>query len=127
MKLGDIYVWETDQAKGHERRKKYHLFICVGDWQEENTFLFISSQDYGGPDFKIEKSDYPFLSKNESYASCTEIVCYTDNELSGSEAVLIARLTDEHIFSLREHILASEIMERKHINRICQAIDAYFR
>ncbi|PHQ67788.1 MAG: hypothetical protein COB92_03075 [Robiginitomaculum sp.] len=127
MKLGNIYVWETNQAKGHDRRKKYHLFICVGDWQEENTFLFISSLDYGGPDLKIKKSDYPFLSKDESYASCTDIVCYSDSALSGCEPELIGRLTDEHIISLRDQILASEIMEQKHINRICQAIDAYFR
>jgi len=127
MNLGDIYVWETDQARGHERRNKYHVFICVGDWQEENTFLFISSMDYGGPDFKIIKSDYPFLAKLESYVSCTEIVCYTDNELSEGETKLVGQLTDEHIAALRECILASEIMEQRYINRICRAIDTYLR
>ncbi len=127
MKLGDIYFWPTDQARGHNNRNKYHLFICVGDWQEDNTFLFISSRDYGGPDYRILKSDYSFLTKCESYISCTETVCYSDDELKRDDIQFVGRLTDEHISDLRNYILDSDIMEQRHINRICRAIADYLK
>jgi len=68
MNLGEIFVWETEKALGFAIRKKYHVFICSGDWQADNTFLFISKSDYGG-DYPISNKDYPFLPLVTSYIS----------------------------------------------------------
>lgn len=57
MKLGEIYVWETEKAKGHDSRRKYHVFICEADSLGENTFLFISRNDFFD-DYEIAKRDY---------------------------------------------------------------------
>ena len=41
MQLGEVYLWETEKAQGHEKRKKYHVFICPKGDDDDNTFLFI--------------------------------------------------------------------------------------
>ena len=46
MKLGEIYLWETEKVEGYSRRRKYHVFIC--DDEEGHTFLFIKARAYPG-------------------------------------------------------------------------------
>ncbi len=41
MKTGDVFYWDTNKAKGHFLRKKYHIFICPVDWMNDNTFFYI--------------------------------------------------------------------------------------
>jgi hypothetical protein len=57
MQLGEVYCWETDKAIGHEKRKKYQVFICLEDG--EHVFLFINSADWYN-DYKITKANYDF-------------------------------------------------------------------
>ena len=120
MKTGDIFFWETDQAIGHPRRNKYHVYICAADWRtQSHTFLFISSADYGG-DYKILRTDYPFLQREESYISCNGIVSYTDDELQYAKVVHKGKIRDTHLRELREAIASSDTMEQWQINLVCK-------
>jgi hypothetical protein len=121
MNVGEIFYWVTDQAKGHESRPKYHLYICEGDWEEDNTFLFISKADYGG-DYKIKKADYPFFELDESYISCGSIVTYSDDRLSKFDQKPLGKLSKQHLGELHQAILDSDTMEGRLIKRVCNAI-----
>ena len=91
MKTGEIFIWETKKAKGHDLRSKYHIFICPVDWQEGNTFLFICSDNYFG-DFKITQEDWVKMPKPESFISLRSPAFYTDEEL--------AEYTISHVYSV---------------------------
>jgi hypothetical protein len=60
MQLGEIYLWETQKAEGHEKRKKYHVFICPLDAGGDHTFLYINIVDWF-KDYKITQANYNFL------------------------------------------------------------------
>jgi hypothetical protein len=124
MNVGDIFVWDTNKAKGHDSRKKMHVFICVGDWSEDNTFLFISSIDYEG-DFPISASDYEFLT-HDSFVACHSQVTYSDEYLAKCSPALVGRLLPKDIGALHDTVAASEKMEGQHILRICAALRTTF-
>ena len=120
MNTGDIYVWATRKAKGHDERTKYHVFICESDWRDGNIFLFISSINYGG-DFEI--AGYDFLPNDASFVSCTAIVDYSDDELENDyQPELVGRLRDEDLSNLFDAVAASELLEGRHIRRVCQTL-----
>ena len=121
MNLGEVYYWVTDQAIGHVARPKYHLYICPSDGMEDNTFLFISKSDYGG-DYKILKRDYDFFELEESFVSCGSIVTYTDDRLARFEKNPVGSLSDLHLKELYRAVLDSEVMETRHIKRVCNAL-----
>ena len=120
MKLGEVLSWETDQALGHESRKKLHIFICEEDGFDGHTFLFISSSDYGG-DFKLSKSDYGFLSY-DSFVSIGRIVCYTSEQLETYKIKSVGQMKNKHLQKLFHAVQGSETMEGKEIKRVCNAL-----
>jgi hypothetical protein len=120
MKLGDVYYWETKKATGHKTRHKYHLFICTANWEDDHTFLFISSDGIEG-DFRITNPPYGFLTKSESFISCSSIVTYKDDELEDMGPCK-GHLSKEDLEKLFRYIADSDLMPRKHIRRICNAI-----
>jgi hypothetical protein len=120
MKLGEVFVWETDQAIGHEFRTKFHIFICEEDAFDGHTFLFISSADYGG-DFKLLKSDYAFLA-HDSFVSIGRIICYTEAQLKAFKKKMVGQITKDHLQKLFHVVQGSETMERKDIKRVCNAL-----
>ncbi len=93
MKTGDVYYWDTDKAKGHASRWKYHIFICEMNWEFDTTFLFICSDNYPGA-FRIWKSDCVFLPKEESFISCSGPVQYTDTELASYSIEFRGKIPD---------------------------------
>jgi hypothetical protein len=121
VNLGDVFYWETNQAIGHPSRNKYHVFIKASDWNEENIFLFISSQDYGG-DYRMTNPPYIFLPKSESYISCNAIVSYSDETLQRLNLKSIGRLDIVHILELKAAIENSFTMEQRHITLLLKAI-----
>lgn len=122
MKLGEIYLWETDQAKGHESRDKYHLYIRDATWRTQaHTFLFINKSDYGG-DYRVTKADYDFFTLKESYVSCGSIVTYTDQKLADFKPEYKGRLSIKHLKELHDAVAASETLEGWKINMICDVI-----
>jgi hypothetical protein len=121
MVLGDIFLWDTTHAIGHDRRWKYHVYVCGADWREGHTFLFISKADYGG-DYKITKADYPFLDLEFSFVSCGNIVCYDDQELGAFPQKPLGRLTRAHLRDLYASIVASDTMVEWEKQRVCNAI-----
>jgi len=125
MKVGDVYLFETDKALGFDSRKKYHVFICAGDWLVDHTFLFLSKADYGG-DFAITRETYPFLTLDVSFISCGSIVTYSDDELVASAPRRVGRLTQADVRALHDAIAASQTMEGRHILRLCKALRAAF-
>jgi hypothetical protein len=125
MKAGDVFYWETDKATGHDRRHKYHLYICEPDWPDEHTFLFISSNDNGG-DYRITKPPYDFLKKPESFVSCSSIVCYSEAELT-KVGKPVGQLTPEHLMELHAAVTGSDFMEGRHMKKICNAIMDLFK
>jgi hypothetical protein len=122
MKLGQVFYWETDKAKGHDKRFKYQVFICDDDWEAGYTFLFISSDD-GGGDYRITNPPYKFFPKSESYVSCSSIVTYDEDELD-QIGKAVGQLTAEHLKELHDAILSSFLMEQRYIKRVCNAIRA---
>jgi hypothetical protein len=124
MNVGDVFVWETTKAKGHDSRPKLHVFICPGDWEIDNVFLFISSINYEG-DFLLKASDYTFL-RYDSYVACHSIVAYSDDDLTQCAPTPLGRLLLKDVSALHAAIAASQIMEVRHIHRICAALRAAY-
>lgn len=122
MAIGKVYYWETDQAKGHEQRWKYHVYICESDWHAEGyAFAFISKGDYGG-DYAIYKKDYDFLKYEVSYVSCGSLVFYTQKELDDAKPKLVGTLSMDHLAELYGKILDSDFMEGWQIKLACGAL-----
>ena len=123
MILGDIFLWDTTQAIGHERRWKYHVYICPLDWRAGHTFLFISKANYGC-DYEIRKADYPFLTLDSSFISCTGIVHYDDKELNAFPKKAVGRLAGAHLKELNSAIGAGGAMVAWEELRVCNALNA---
>jgi hypothetical protein len=92
MVVGEIYLWDTNKAKGHDSRDKYHLYVAESQWDDGHAFLFINKTDYGG-DFALSKTDYPFFPLATSYISLSGIIPYSDVELTAVTPELKGRLT----------------------------------
>lgn len=120
MKTGDIFYWNTGKAKGYESRQKYHVFICESDWKEDNTFLFISSNDYF-KDFRITKRDWAKMPKEESFIGCNPVF-YSDEELRRYSIAQIGSLTLACMQRLALHVQDSEVMETRYIAHIAAAL-----
>lgn len=124
MKLGDIYVWTTDQAIGYAQRRKYHMYVGDAGWRQSgHAFLFISKADYGG-DYLITKNDYPFFPLEQSYVSCGNIVVYADADLDNFNPEYCGRLSKAHMIELRDVVSVSEVMEQWQINLVCNCLAA---
>ena len=122
MKLGEIYVWVTDQAFGHQVRRKYHIYLCEAGWRTQgHAFLFISSADYGG-DYPIRNADYGFLKNEVSYVSCGNIVTYSDDEVAAAKPEKVGSLSLGHLKDLYQAVAASETMEQWQIDLVCKAL-----
>lgn len=121
MKTGDIYCWDTDKAKSHAQRKKYHIFICAADWQDDNTFMFICSTAYFS-DFEITQADWKEMPKAASAISCSSPVFYSDSELQQYKMVRVGKLTIDCMKRLARHVENSETLERRHIRKILAAL-----
>lgn len=122
MRTGEVFYWITDKAKGHDSRPKYHIFICEADWKDDNTFLFISSNDYF-KDFRITKSDWANMPKEESFVGGSPIF-YSDSELRAYAISPMGVLTAKCMKRLALHVQDSEVMERRHISRVVAALYA---
>ncbi len=125
MILGAVYKWETAKAKGHITRDKFHVFICEGDWEEGHTFLFISSDDFGG-DYRLTNPPYEFLTKPESFVSCSSIVSYSEDELK-LMGKPVGQLSKQHLIELHKAIANSDTMVGRHQKRCCNALMAAFK
>lgn len=122
MNVGEIYHWVTDQAKGHDNRPKYHVYMCEAGWRAEGyAFLFISKRDYGG-DYLINRNDYSFLTFPTSYVSCGDIVTYTDDQLTAASPQFVGSLTKPHMVELRNAIAGSHTMTGWQITLCCGAL-----
>jgi len=120
MKLGEVYLWETDKAQGHEKRRKFHVYICEHDNGDGSAFLYINSVDWYG-DYKIAQADYNFLS-HDSFVGCSAVVQYTEAELKAAAPQLVGQLSELHLKGLRDAIIAAETMERRDTNCVCKAL-----
>lgn len=123
MKTGEIYCWDTDKAKNHAQRKKYHIFICAADWQDDNTFMFICSSTYFS-DFEITKADWKEMPKERSAISCSSPIFYSDAELTCHKIPPVGKLTVECMKRLARHVQDSETLERRYIRKIVEALHA---
>lgn len=122
MQLGDIFLWNTNQAAGHAARDKYHVYICGSDWRAGHTFLFISKANYGC-DYEILQADYSFFPLAKSYVSCSSIVHY-DDDLAAFPQHPLGRLSQNHLKELRASIIAGGAMVEWEMQRVCNAIPA---
>jgi hypothetical protein len=112
MLSGEIYFWDTNKAKGHDSRDKYHLYLCESQWDDGHAFLFINKADYGG-DFPLAKADYPFFPLQTSYVSLSGIIPYTDQELA--IAILKGRLSTAHMQALFNAVAGCKTMTPREI------------
>lgn len=124
MNVGEIYFWVTDKAVGHSSRPKFHVYIGEAGWREQgHAFLFISSSNFTGCDYQINKVDYAFLTKDVSFVSCGRIVAYADHELAAAAPKFFGALSHQHLAQLRTAIANSDVMENWQILLVCGAID----
>lgn len=123
MQLGDIFLWNTDQAAGFAARDKYHVYICESDWRAGHTFLFVSKANYGC-DYEILKADYGFFPLEKSYISCTGIIQYNDQELAAFPNQPLGRLLPKHLSELCAAIMSGGAMAEWEMLRVCNAINA---
>lgn len=125
MKCGDIFLFNTEKAKGHPTRLKFHLFVCEGDWSTDGSvFLFVSSENFY-KDYRILNPPYVFLTKPDSFVACGNIVSYSDGELAKAGAQIVGRIADEHLAELADAIADSDTMEAGHIRLVVGAIRAH--
>ncbi len=121
MKLGEVFLWVTDKALGHENRKKFHIFICEEDGLDGHTFLFISSDHYRH-DFKIEQADYEDFLTHDSSISLGRIICYSDEELKRFRIERVGKIKKTHLQKLFHKVQGSETMTGRDIKRVCNAL-----
>ncbi len=121
MHVGEIYYWDTNKAKGHDSRFKFHVYI--GECDEGHAFLFISKADYGG-DFAIHKKDYNFFPLDVSYISLSGIVSYTDQELKDSNLEFKGSLTKDHMQQLFNAVAGCKTMVNREILLVGNALKA---
>ena len=127
MNIGDIYEWVTDQAIGHEARRKMHVFICTGNWQADGyVFLFINKSDFGGG-LRIEKTDgFEFLTLDYSFIGLSSIVTYTEEQLRSYQGLRkLGTVPPEHLKRLYAAVRDSETMEAWQIDLVCKALHAF--
>lgn len=120
MQLGEVYLWETSKAHGHDKRKKYHVFICVDG--DDHVFLFVNTADWFN-DYKIAKGNYNFLTY-DSFIGCSAIVTYTGFDIAIAMPQLVGQLTVDDMKGLRDAIIAAETMEQRDANTVCKALAA---
>lgn len=125
MQVGEIYYWNTDKAKGHDSRKKYHLYIGECQWADGHAFLFINSATYGS-DFELLKTDYSFFPLEKSYISLSNIITYTDWELKNAAPEFKGRLTPQHMKDLFNAVAGCKTMPHREINLVGNALKAAF-
>lgn len=125
MKVGEIYYWNTDQAKGYATRPKYHLYVAEADWRLDgnHVFLFISSADYSGKDYALSKVDYPFFTKDISYVGSQSLVSYPAGYLAPLALTPKGVLSAKHCAELRGVVAESDLLEGWQIALICRALD----
>lgn len=121
MKLGEVFVWETDKAIGHDLRKKLHIYICQEDGFNGHTFLFISSTYYDG-DFEIKKSDYDEFLDHDSFVSLGRIIVYSTSELKAFSPKPVGKIRTDHLQQLFHAVQGSPTMEGRDIKRVCNAL-----
>ncbi|HEY5279424.1 MAG TPA: hypothetical protein VIJ67_06695 [Pseudolabrys sp.] len=120
MKLGEVYLWETDKAQGYEKRRKFHVYICDHDNGGGSAFLYINSMDWYG-DYKIAQAHFNFLS-HDSFVGCSAVVQYSTAELKAAGPQLVGQLSEAHLKGLRDAIIAAETMEQRDANCVCKAL-----
>ena len=125
MLVGEIYFWDTNKARGHDSRDKYHLYICESQWDDGHAFLFINKTDYGG-DFALAKADYPFFPLQTSYISLSGIIPYTDQELAAATPELKGRLTAAHMQALFNVVAGSKTMVAREVLLVGNALKTGF-
>ena len=128
MKIGEVYYWKTEKVIGHDDRNKYHVFICLADWQDGHVFLFINKS---GNDWDLEiRNTHPafkYLPLEKSYIDCGSIVSYSTDELNeiwkehGKES-LKGRLTTDLAKALLAKLQDSKVMKRSHKKKLCAVI-----
>ena len=125
MQTGEVYKWATTQARSHQTRNKYHIFICEHPIHQ-NVFLFINSENlFNQHDFEIVKSDCPFLPNPSSFISCTNIVCYEHREIIHLvPSTCVGQLTVDCMTRLASHLAGSHTMASGEINIVCSALNA---
>ena len=121
MDLGAIYRWETDRAQGHEKRFKYHIFIC-DDVDGNHVFVYINSMDWY-KDHKILKANYDFL-EYDSFIGCNAVERYTPKAFGSCNPELKGQLSDDDMKALRNAIIAAETMATGDMNLVCKALAA---
>lgn len=58
MNVGEIYLFISDKAKGYDRRRKFHVYMCEAGWRDDGeAFLFINSINYSC-DYRIVRDNY---------------------------------------------------------------------
>lgn len=119
MKLGQVFYFVTDKAKGYPSRPKFHVYLCESNWQADGrSFLFISKANYDN-DYLIRKADYPFLTLDISYITCGNITTYSEAEFRSANPRLVGAIYKSHLAELYHQIAASETMEGWQIKMVC--------
>ncbi|MCX7313463.1 MAG: hypothetical protein NTV56_17450 [Alphaproteobacteria bacterium] len=125
MLVGEIHIWSTDKAKGHDSRNKYHLYIGECAWEDGHAFLFINSGKYGS-DFELLKLDYLFFPLEKNYISLTGIIPYSDRELESMAPVLKGRLTNQHMKDLFNAVADCKTMPNREVLLVGNALKTAF-
>src|SRR5947207_2564353 len=122
MIVGDIYYFESNQARGYVARNKYHVYLGEGTFPlEGHVFLYINkSAIFEG--YKITNFDYKFFPLEESYIDCGSVVEYHEHDLHGIKIERKGTLLRKHVQELHDAIAASETMVRRHIPFVCDAL-----
>ncbi|MGI4765039.1 MAG: hypothetical protein ACRYGP_08235 [Janthinobacterium lividum] len=128
MKIGEVYYWKTEKVIGHDDRNKYHLFMCLADWEDDHIFLFINKSGNAW-DLEIHNThpSFTYLPLNTSFIDCGSVVTYTTAEIAeiwkehGRES-LKGRININIAKSLLSKLHDSKVMRRSHKKKLCTVL-----
>lgn len=126
LKPGDVFRFITDQAIGHARREKLHVFLAVTDSHRapaDHAFILISSLNYGSC-FPLLQRDYPAFLSHDSFISCSALVFYDRAHLASTSPRRCGAIRKDHLIALRHHLSDHEVLTQWEITLACKALPA---
>lgn len=121
MKLGEVFIWETQQVKGFEKRKKRHIYVYSEGGM--HVFLFINSAEYWC-DHKILKANYDDFLDYDSYVGGNGVAAYSNDYIKALNLQPVGQITPEDLKKIRDAIIKAETMEQREAVKVCAALAA---
>lgn len=121
MKLGEVYIWETEQVTGFEKRKKRHIYVYSEGGM--HVFLFINTADYY-KDHKLAQANYAAFLDYDSFVGGNSVVAYSEASFKKLNLQPVGQISAQDLKAVRDAIIEAETMERREAAKVCAVLAA---